>query len=65
MIVNFFVNQHCWSSDIHQLNSDILTRHVLVKAHVDTSVRFTYCEQTRKGEIKNENNHLIGHFSVD
>nr|WP_237666070.1 MULTISPECIES: hypothetical protein [unclassified Vibrio] len=64
MIVHFFVNQHRWSSDIHQLNSDVLTRHVLAKANVDTCIHFTYCEQTCKGEIKNANNHLIGSFSV-
>ncbi|WP_305406051.1 hypothetical protein [Photobacterium leiognathi] len=67
MNVNFNLvkNNHSWNSTIHQLNSDILTRHVLMKGDVDNvDISFSYCEKTCKGKIKNSDNAIIGNFSI-
>lgn len=55
MNVNFNLvkNNHSWNSTIHQLNSDVLTRHVLMKGDVDNvDISFSYCEKTCKGKIQ-------------
>ncbi|EAR55860.1 hypothetical protein SKA34_16865 [Photobacterium sp. SKA34] len=64
MNVNFDLlkNKHSWNSTIHQLNSDVLTRHVLMKGNVD--IKFTYCEKTGKGDITNADDKLIGNFTI-
>lgn len=62
---NLLKNKHSWNSTIHQLNSDILTRYVLMKGNVDNvDINFTYCEKTCKGDITNSDNKLIGNFSI-
>ncbi|KJG02216.1 hypothetical protein [Photobacterium angustum] len=65
MIINFKVNDLSWNASVHQLNSDVLRRHVLINGKLDTlDVNFTYCEQSEKGIITNHNNKEIGHFSI-
>ncbi|MGF1728503.1 hypothetical protein L4D19_02810 [Photobacterium kasasachensis] len=67
MIVNFsiFKSNYSWTSVIHQLNSDILTRHVLMKGNVDNvGVSFSFCEETREGAITNNQDDVIGSFSI-
>ena len=67
MIVNFnlFKDAISWKSHIHQLNSDILLRHVLMKGNVDNiNLVFSYCEASCEGNIKNGDNEIIGDFSI-
>ncbi|MGF1785688.1 hypothetical protein L4D00_07835 [Photobacterium swingsii] len=67
MTVNFniFKGNTSWNALIHQLNSDILLRHILMKGNVDTiDLNLSYCEETGKGKITNKNNQLIGDFST-
>ncbi|MFA0439750.1 hypothetical protein BCU70_10725 [Vibrio sp. 10N.286.49.C2] len=67
MIVNFTLleNQCSWSATIHQLNGDILLRHLLLKGQVNTmAIDFSYCEDTQQGTIINNYNELIGSFSI-
>ncbi|MGR5126579.1 hypothetical protein [Photobacterium swingsii] len=67
MTVNFniFKGNISWNALIHQLNSDILLRHILMKGNVDTiDLKLSYCEETGKGKITNKNNQLIGDFST-
>ncbi|PKF50566.1 hypothetical protein AT251_10570 [Enterovibrio nigricans] len=66
MIINFnlFKNKHSWNSTVHQINSDVLTRHVLVKGNVENmDLNFTFCETSGKGCIISDGG-LIGEFSV-
>ena len=47
MIVKFNMlkDEISWNALIHQLNGDILLRHVLMKGNVDNvDVQFSYCE---------------------
>ncbi|MDD1781961.1 hypothetical protein LRP49_12350 [Enterovibrio sp. ZSDZ35] len=66
MIINFkiFKNKETWNSTIHQLNSDVLARHILVKGNIDsTDLNFSFCEASGKGRIIS-NDSFIGEFSV-
>ncbi len=50
---------------MHQLNSDILKRHVLVLGKVsDIDLEFHYCEQSGKGQILNRKGRQLGSFMV-
>jgi hypothetical protein len=54
-----------WDAPIHQLNSDILLRHIRLNGNVDSvDIELSYCEQTSEGDITNRNNQLIGNFSI-
>ncbi|MGF1692724.1 hypothetical protein [Photobacterium kagoshimensis] len=67
MTVNFniFNGNISWSALIHQLNSDILLRHILMKGNVGTiDLKLSYCEETGKGNIINKDNQLVGNFST-
>ncbi|WP_318436262.1 hypothetical protein [Photobacterium leiognathi] len=65
MIINFNVNDVSWNAPIHQLNGDVLRRHVLINGKVDClDLNFTYCEATEKGIITDSKNQQIGHFSI-
>ena len=67
MIVTFNLlkDKHSWNSSIHQLNSDVLLRHVLLKGNVECQdIHFSYCEKTSQGKIKNSNDKLLGNFSI-
>ncbi|HIF9263055.1 hypothetical protein I3260_13810 [Photobacterium damselae] len=67
MIINFdLLKEKCsWQSEIHQLNSDILRRHILLNGKVDDlDMKLTFCEQSGSGEILNKNNEFIGSFSI-
>ncbi|MEC6799108.1 MULTISPECIES: hypothetical protein [Photobacterium] len=67
MIVNFNLvkNQRTWSANIHQLNSDVLKRHVLINGNVDNlDISFSYCEKTSAGNITNSSNKVIGNFYI-
>ncbi|MGL4476071.1 MAG: hypothetical protein ACRCT7_16705 [Shewanella sp.] len=62
---NIFKNNISWDALIHQLNGDVLLRHVLVKGNVeDRDIDFIYCDETCQGQIINGDNELIGHFSA-
>ncbi|MDO6498308.1 hypothetical protein [Photobacterium sanguinicancri] len=67
MTVNFNIlkGNISWNALIHQLNSDILLRHILMCGNVDTvDLQLSYCEDTGKGKILNNDNQLIGNFST-
>ncbi|WED29769.1 hypothetical protein L3V77_20380 [Vibrio sp. DW001] len=67
MIVSFTMlkGEISWDAPIHQLNSDILLRHIRLNGNVDSiDIELSYCEQTCEGDITNSNNQLIGNFSI-
>lgn len=67
MIVNFniFKDKVSWNTLIHQLNGDVLLRHVLVKGNVgNMNLKFSYCEKLCEGNIINGDNQVIGNFSI-
>lgn len=67
MKVNFtiFKNNMSWDAFVHQLNSDVLLRNLLMKGQLDSlDVDFSYSEETGEGRITNSHNQLIGHFMV-
>lgn len=54
-----------WQSSIHQLNSDVLLRHVRVNGNVgDPDMEFSYCEKKHQGDILNSASQLIGTFHI-
>ncbi|MGF1687114.1 hypothetical protein L4C36_10505 [Photobacterium japonica] len=62
---NLFKSAISWESHIHQLNSDILLRHVLMYGNVENiHLAFSYCEESREGSIKNRENEIIGNFAI-
>lgn len=65
VIFNILRGNVSWSALIHQLNGDVLLRHVLMKGNVDDlNVEFSYCEKTCEGNIINSDNQIIGNFSI-
>jgi len=62
---NIFKGETSWNALIHQLNGDVLLRHVLMNGDVDNmNVNFSYCDETCEGNIINGENQLIGNFSI-
>lgn len=62
---NLFRDNLSWDRIIHQLNGDVLRRHVLVSGNVDDmNVKFSYCEATLTGSITNQHDCVLGNFSV-
>ena len=62
---NIFKNSLSWVSLIHQLNSDVLQRLVLLNnGHTSFNLSFDYCEDECQGNIFNEQNEMIGHFAL-
>ena len=60
-----FKDNVSWDAPIHQLNSDVLLRNVLIKGNLNTfDIQFSYCEETGEGSITNSDNHSIGNFSI-
>ncbi len=54
-----------WDGVIHQLNSDVLRRHVLVSGNVDDmNMKFSYCETTLTGSITDQHDSILGDFSI-
>ncbi|HAS6109068.1 TPA: hypothetical protein I7139_07965 [Vibrio vulnificus] len=54
-----------WSAEIHQLNSDILTRHVVLKTQFGLfDLNFDFCEKSNQGSIFSLSGNKIGAFSV-
>ncbi|MCY9803527.1 hypothetical protein OTK51_08775 [Vibrio scophthalmi] len=62
---NIFENNTSWNATIHQLNSDILKRHVLTNGKVnDLNLNFSYCEESSMGSITNKDDIQLGEFIV-
>ncbi|MFT5705128.1 MAG: hypothetical protein ACI8SK_001083 [Shewanella sp.] len=62
---NIFKGNISWDALIHQLNGDVLLRHVSMKGNLDSrNVDFAYCDETCQGTIVDNQNQLIGNFSV-
>ncbi|AQS37854.1 hypothetical protein Sps_02702 [Shewanella psychrophila] len=62
---NIFKNQISWNALIHQLNGDVLLRHILMKGNLDNrNIELSYCDETCQGKIINSENQLIGNFSI-
>ncbi|CAM2770906.1 Addiction module toxin RelE [Vibrio mytili] len=54
-----------WRSKIHQLNSDVLRRHVLPKLESNCYlIDFKYCEITKSGAILCDSGSKLGSFTV-
>ncbi|PFG57809.1 hypothetical protein ATG66_0306 [Vibrio sp. ES.051] len=54
-----------WKAKIHQLNGDVLRRHVLPKLHSDCYlIDFQYCEKTLSGTILCDSGSKLGSFTV-
>lgn len=67
MIVNFHVlkNEVTWHAPIHQLNRDVLLRHIRMNSNVtDFDLQLSYCEKTNKGSITDSNHRTIGDFFI-
>ncbi|CAH8210684.1 hypothetical protein HGG78_10695 [Vibrio aestuarianus] len=67
MNINFNIQNHTWNASIHQLNSDILTRHILSqeKCILDTlHLYFLYDEATQQGDVLNSDKEHIGYFNL-
>jgi hypothetical protein len=65
MIVTFNLleDEITWKSTLHQLNSDILKRHVLFHGSLrDINISFLYCEATFSGKIIDSTNEVMGCF---
>ncbi len=57
--------QTTWNARIHQLNGDILRRHILPKLQSATVfIDFAYCEKTCEGSILSESGSKLGSFIV-
>jgi hypothetical protein len=55
-----------WSAEIHQLNSDILQRHILPKLQSNLySIHFDFCEKSMKGDILSNDGFKLGTFEVN
>lgn len=57
--------QTTWNARIHQLNGDILRRHILPKLQsTSIFIEFNYCEKACEGTILSESGSKLGHFIV-
>lgn len=64
MIIKFTVGDFSWESSLHQLNSDILIRHIhFYSDYSGWGISFTYCENTGVGHIYSQDA-LIGQFAM-
>ncbi|CAK2397055.1 conserved hypothetical protein [Vibrio crassostreae] len=62
---NLFKDNLSWGGIIHQLNGDVLRRHVLVSGNVDDmNIKFSYCETTLTGSITDQHDCVLGDFSI-
>ncbi|EIL2910911.1 hypothetical protein LLT35_004487 [Vibrio alginolyticus] len=58
--------QTSWNAKIHQLNGDILRRHVLPKLLPHSfMIDFEYCEKTQSGTILCDSGSKLGSFTVN
>ncbi|MGR5067764.1 MULTISPECIES: hypothetical protein [Vibrio] len=54
-----------WCAKIHQLNSDILRRHILRKLQSACYlIDFKYCEKTHSGSILCDSGSKLGSFTI-
>lgn len=57
--------QLTWSARIHQLNSDILRRHIFPKLHsIQLDLDFTFSESNMMGDILSGTGIKLGTFKV-
>ncbi|CAH0535109.1 hypothetical protein VST7929_02770 [Vibrio stylophorae] len=65
--INFHLYRHAlsWSATIHQLNSDILKRHILPRLdHASVDLDFSFCERTHTGQILCSQGAPLGTFAI-
>jgi hypothetical protein len=54
-----------WSDTIHQLNSDVLKRHILPRLNTSFfDLNFSFCELENSGQIKDSYGKVLGHFYI-
>ncbi|WP_407332111.1 hypothetical protein [Enterovibrio sp. 27052020O] len=54
-----------WNAEIHQLNSDVLKRHILPKiTSTNRNIDFEYCDKTCLGKIIEPSGNVVGEFTV-
>ncbi|GAD68425.1 hypothetical protein VPR01S_13_00890 [Vibrio proteolyticus NBRC 13287] len=59
-------NQAHWSAEIHQLNSDILQRHIFPKLLTSQPhLNFQFCEHNQQGVILSASGTTLGSFKID
>lgn len=66
-LINYYLykNKTAWSANIHQLNSDVLKRHILPKIKTNSlDLRFSFCEAKNTGQIKDSQDIVLGLFSI-
>ncbi|TKF16504.1 hypothetical protein FCV43_18120 [Vibrio genomosp. F6] len=65
ILFTIYTNNTSWNATIHQLNSDVLYRHVMHSGNLsNSSIHFTYDEFEKSGKILDQNEHNIGQFSL-
>jgi hypothetical protein len=67
MIISFtiFKTAQQWESESHQLNSDVLQKNVQIKGGMGYVLpSFTYCEESKTGQISDPYGEMIGEFSI-
>lgn len=67
MKVNFHLAKENsqWCADIHQLNSDVLKRHILPRLTATSHfLDFEYCDKTGSGKILGSDGRVVGDFTV-
>lgn len=63
---HMFQTSKIWQAAVHQLNSDILLRHIRVNSEVGNSpLAIHYSEDSHTGQILNQDNGIIGEFMVE
>jgi hypothetical protein len=67
MNIHFNIKHCSWNATINQLNSDILTRHILSHRNCNLETlhfNFVYDEETSQGQIMSADDKFIGHFNI-
>lgn len=55
-----------WSASLHQLNSDVLKRHVLPQLNTDDlDLHFSFCEVSESGQFQNSDGVVLGSFHIE
>ncbi|MEZ8141390.1 hypothetical protein A1OO_22140 [Enterovibrio norvegicus FF-33] len=65
--IDFHLEQEnaSWNAEIHQLNSDVLKRHILPKiTSTNRNIDFEYCDKTCSGKIIEPSGNVVGDFTV-
>ncbi|MCK6263862.1 hypothetical protein KP803_11340 [Vibrio sp. ZSDE26] len=63
--INLYNEDLSWVAEIHQLNSDILLRHILPKLqNLSSPINFQFDEVSQIGHVMKVSGAKLGHFTV-